>query len=77
MLSAPIWMSAEVNPAVLGHVVPTRSEAIPANALLEGQGILTVLKDVHQLSLRVSFYIYHRKNYSNMVLHTYLCIVHL
>ena len=55
MLSAPIWMSAEVNPAVLGHVVPTRLEATPANALLEGQGILTVLKDVHQPSLRVSF----------------------
>jgi len=51
-MGAPIWMSAEVNPAVLGHVVPTRLEATLANALLEGQGILTVLKDVHQPSLR-------------------------
>jgi len=29
---ALIWMSAEVNPAVLGLVAPTRSEATRANA---------------------------------------------
>ena len=48
-------MSAEVNPAVLGHVAQTRSEATPANALLEGQAILTIVKDVRQICLRVSF----------------------
>ena len=54
MHSALIWMSAEVNPAVLGLVVPTKSEATRANAWLEGQEILTVAKDVRQISLRVS-----------------------
>jgi hypothetical protein len=55
-------MSAEVNPAVLGHVAQTRSEATPANALLEGQAILTIVKDVRQICLRVSFiYMYHQK----------------
>jgi hypothetical protein len=49
---ALIWMSAEVNPAVLGHVAQTRSEATPANALLEGQAILTIVKDVRQICLR-------------------------
>jgi hypothetical protein len=48
-------MSAEVNPAGLGHVAQTRSEATPANALLEGQAILTIVKDVRQICLRVSF----------------------
>jgi hypothetical protein len=52
IMGAPIWMNAEVNPAVRGRDVPTKSEAIPANALPEGLEILTVLKDVRQPSLR-------------------------